>query len=162
MASQKRASIEDLLEFLNSSSIEPNLAWIVPHLYNKKVEYEVLWIYDKTEEFNFHIRQKGQKGAWKGMTASDLVKMMTIEKVDLSNFEFQLLRVICIQAVCSHYYIERSGELIGKEKIEEAIKLITTFTKPEEKEDTSCKTKIPRLKLVDRKKKKKKKDDDKI
>ncbi len=156
MTKKARTSIEDLLRFLNSSSIEPNLAWVIPHLYDNAIEFEILWIYDRDEEYNFNIRKKGESGPWKGMTPQDLVKMMTIEKVDLSNFEFQLLRVICIQAVCSHYYIQRASDLIGEKKIQEAIKLITSFTAEKESEEELTETKVPRLKLVNKKKKKKK------
>ena len=101
---------------------------------------------------NFYIREKGES-AWKNMTAVNLVKFMSTEKVDLVYFEFQLLKVICIQAVCSHCYIERAGELIGKDKIEEAINLITSFTENKDKEKEKKGSSIPRLKLVRRKKK---------
>lgn len=169
----QRATIIELLTFLNKSSIEPSLAWVIPDLYNKKIEYELQWIYDRAGEDNFYIRKKDHDEYWKQMTAEDLYTMMTVEKLDLASLEFQLLRVICVQAVCSHYFIERAGDLIGKERIEEAIKLITNFTDthidkdqdaPDEQEQQISKKqskqtsgKVPRLKLV---RKKNKKDDD--
>ena len=161
MANKPRTSLNDLLTFLNRSSIEPNLAWTIPHLYNKKKEYEIQWIFNLVAEENFYIREKGES-AWLNMTSEDLIDYMNIEKLDLIYFEFQLLKVVCIQAVCSHCYIERAGELIGKDKIEEAIKLITSFTEEkenqEDKESSEDQDKkgssVPRLKLVRRKKKK--------
>lgn len=152
MASKKRTSLEELLDFINRSSIEPNLAWTLPHLYDKDREFEVQWIYNALSSDNYYIREKGES-SWKTMTGTDLIYLMTTEKIDLIFFEFQLLKIICIQAVCSHYYIERAGDLIGKDKVTEAINLITGFTEspPTKKKK---KEKVPRLKLVRRKKKK--------
>lgn len=154
---KERTTLEELLEFLNKSSIEPNLAWTLPHLYEKEREFEVQWIYNALSSANYYFREKGES-AWKTVIGKDLISLMKSEKVDLTYFEFQLLKIICIQAVCSHYYIERAGDLIGKDKITEAINLITGFTEEKKSSKKSKKSKIPRLKLVRRKKRR----DDKI
>jgi hypothetical protein len=123
----ERVSIEDLLKFLNRCSIEPALIWVLPHLYDKKAQYEVQWSFSKSAEENFHIRKVGE-ATWTQLSAEELVKILSIEKVDLAHLEFQLLRTICVQAVCSHYYIERASELIGRDRVMAAIKIISEFS----------------------------------
>lgn len=137
------------MDFLNKFSTEPSLGWTIPHLYDKNTQVEVHWMYDKTTQYNWYLKKKEDE-AWNNFPAAEMVTYLIDKKLDLSHFELELLRVICVQAVCSHYYIERASELIGKDKIDSAIKVITEIL--DEKKQAK---KAPRLKVISFSKKKK-------
>jgi len=154
---KERQSIENLLEFLNKYSTEPNLLWNVPHLYEKE-EILVQWMYDKTTKLNWYFKLKSAE-IWNVSDIRSLMSFLIEKKADLSQFELEVLKIICIQAVCAHYYIEKAGELIGKDKIDSSIEVLREALsrraiESESQEKTLVK-KVPRLKLINKKKKKK-------
>jgi hypothetical protein len=143
-----KSLLEEYLNFINKCSIEPTLLWTTKHLYDKST-YQIKWILDKKQIENFFIKKTEDKEEiWLTFTAKELVDFLNKQKVDLYDFEFQVLKTICIQAVCSHYYIKRAEELVGKDRIETALTMVTSLK-------TETKPKIPRLKLIDKKQKKK-------
>jgi len=140
-----KPTIVQMLEFINRFSTEPVLGWIIPHLYDLE-EYEIQWLYDRSTTLNWYVKQKSAD-VWNNVTATQLEQYLIDEKADLNHFEFEILKIICVQAVCAHYYVEKAGKLVGKEKIEAAIKLM--YEVLEDKKTT----KIPKLRLVKKKKK---------
>lgn len=140
--------LEEYLIFINKCSIEPSLQWTGHHLYDKST-YLIKWILDKKQTENFFIKKTDDKEEiWLAFTAKDLIDFLNNNKIDLYDFEFQILKTICVQAVCSHYYIKRAEELIGRDRVDAALGMITSLK-------VDSKPKIPRLKLIDKKKKKK-------
>lgn len=131
---KEKATIEELIEFLNRSSIEANMGWEIPHLYNPDKTFELQWIFSSTSTETFYIRITGDD-IWLNMSGLELIDFMNDENLDLVYFEFQLLKTICIQAVCSHYYIRQAGDIIGKDKIEDAINLIVGYQDNKEAEE---------------------------
>ena len=150
-----RRTIEELLEFINRFSYERNLSWDISHLYEDDISFEIQWLYDRSTDMNFYFRKitKDEEKVWTNTTYGGLFQLMQDEKVDLSNFELQLLKSIGVQVVCCHYYMERASDLIGADKVEQIVKLIDEIASKETKKQPA-----PRLKVVPRKKKD---DDDK-
>jgi hypothetical protein len=143
-------TIEGYMNFLNKFSTEPNLGWLVPHLYNKDMEAEIHWLYDRSTLYNWYLKEKDED-TWENLTSEEVVDQLINRKFDLSHFEIELLRVICVQAVCAHYYIERAGELVGKDKIEAAIKAISEILNEKKEKKEEKEEKLPKLKLVKKK-----------
>jgi hypothetical protein len=156
---KERQPIENLLEFLNRYSTEPGLVWNVSHLYDKE-EILVQWIYDKTTKLNWYFKLKSEE-TWTTSDISGLMNFLIAQKADLSQFELEVLKIICIQAVCAHYYIEKAGELIGKDKIDLSIEALKEVLGRKAESDATQQSakKVPRLKLINKKKKKKSIDD---
>lgn len=154
-----RPSIESLLEFLNRFSTEPNLSWTISHLYEKEIEIQIQWMYDKTTKLNWYFKLKSAE-IWNVSEIDGLMSFLVAQKADLSQFELDVLKIICVQAVCAHYYIEKAGDLVGRDKIDSSIELLREVLDRKAKEvaQESAK-KVPRLKLINKKKRKDDLDD---
>jgi hypothetical protein len=153
----RKYELGDLLEFVNRFSIESSLSWTVPHLYKPKTHFEIYWIYDKTTQLNWYTKKNNDKD-WYNMAAQDLLHHLIESQADLSNFELYLLRDICMQAVCSHYFVLKASELIGEDKINASIDVMLDLVekKKNDKEIKKLKEKekkATKLKLVSKKKK---------
>jgi len=142
----KKYTIVELVEFINRFSIEQTISWKINHLYKDKINFEVYWIYDKTTLNNWYVK-KSDSDDWLNMIGPNLIKYLVEQKADLGKFELQLLKDICIQAVCSHYFVLRASDLIGEDKVNASIDVMLDLMKQKkiEKENT---VKLPKLKLV--------------
>lgn len=105
------------------------------------------WLFDKTTSFNWYFKKK-QEDTWNVCPSAELLQYLIDEKADLGRFEIELLKVICVQAICCHFYIEKANELIGKERVDGAIRLMNQVL-DQQKEVPET----PRLRLINRKKK---------
>lgn len=162
----KKYTINELLEFVNRFSIESSLSWKIGHLYREEIDFEMYWIYDKSTLSNWYIKKSIDKD-WLNMTSTELVKYLVEQKIDLVKFELQLLRDICMQAVCSHYFVLKASELIGEDKVNASIEVMVDLMKQKQlekevKENTKVKidgkVKTTKLKLVKKVKKESKND----
>lgn len=141
---KKRYTLDQILDFVNRFSTENTLSWSVPSLYKKNQIYEIHWIFDRGTDKNWYAK-KIDDSDWQNLTASELLQLLIDKKCDLVKFELLLLKDICVQAVCAHYFIEKAGDLIGKDKIDAAIQVMAEITKKAETEKNS-----PKLKLVEK------------
>lgn len=142
---KKRYTLDQLLDFINRFSTENTLSWSVPSLYKRSQVYEVHWIFDRATDKNWYAKKQDDND-WQNLTASELLQLLIDKKSDLTKFELLLLKDVCIQAVCAHYFIEKASDLIGRDKIDAAIQVMAEITKKVEieKEKTA-----PKLKLVE-------------
>ena len=159
---KKRATILELLDFINKFSFERGLRWSIVNIYQNQISYDICWIHDKATENNWYMKQSDET-EWVTYNPTDLINQMNLLKLDMIEFEIQLLKDICVQAVCSHYFIERASELIGKDKIDSSIELLKQFTAEKQQEQEAktpnstsskkTKTKTSKLTLVKKTKK---------
>lgn len=140
---KKKYTLDQVLDFVNRFSTENTLSWSIPSLYKKSQVYEVHWIFDRTTDKNWYAK-KLDDSDWQNLTASELLQLLIDKKCDLVKFELLLLKDICVQAVCAHYFIEKASDLIGKDKIDAAIQVMAEITKKVEAEKNQ-----PKLKLVE-------------
>lgn len=140
---KKKYTLDQLLDFVNRFSTENTLSWSVPSLYRKTQIYEIHWIFDRATEKNWYVKKQDEND-WQNLTASELLQLLIDKKCDLTKFELFLLKDICIQAVCAHYFIEKASDLIGKDKVDAAIQVMAEITKKVEIEKST-----PKLKLVE-------------
>jgi len=154
-----KQSIESLLEFLNRFSTESSLSWTVSHLYESEIGFEIQWMYDKTTKLNWYFKTAATE-IWNTADVDGLMDFLIKNKADLSQFEIDILKIICLQAVCDYFYIEKAGEMIGKDRIDSSIQLLKeVLDQKAEPTEQEVVKKIPRLKLLNKKKKSDELDD---
>lgn len=139
MTKQLRPTILQLLQFINKFSFERGMQWTIPNVYQQKIIYEICWIHDKTTDLNWYFKEFATN-QWHNVTAEDLIHKITTLKLDLVEFEIQLLKDICVQAVCSHLFIEKAAELIGQDKIDSSIQLLKEITEKKSEVEQEAKT----------------------
>ena len=144
----KKLTLEELLEFLNTTSIDSSMEWEAPHLY-EDTTFQIRWIYDKQTLDNFYVRVKEDEDEdWLNVGEKDLIALLIANKADLSKFELQLLKTICSQTSCCYYYIEQVKALIGKEKTEKITSMVDEIIK--KKQISSLKKSKPKLRIIDK------------
>lgn len=148
---KKKIIIDDLLSFLDRASIEPQLVWNISHLYTKE-NFKIQWIHGSEDGPSFFLQKTGQD-EWLNLDEKQLLEVLIKEKANLTEFQFELLKTISIQISCSHYYIEKATELIGKDKVKSIVdmtnKIIGSSKDPLEPK-VEPKAKPAKLALVDK------------
>lgn len=114
-------SFNDVLEFIDSHTLDRTLYWQVKQLYSDAY-YEVQWMSSKMWRF-----KDKKEESWTSCSTEDIVESLSQHKVDLSSFEMQVGNTALEQIVGAEFVVKAGRELFGDEAINKHLKAWDNF-----------------------------------
>ena len=117
-------TIEQVLEFINNYFADDRLNVEIPTLYSKEI-YEAFWTRD-IEEPRWLVGVKGS-GNLEQVDTQDLIDFLNKNKLDLVEFQINLLDRILINVGSIAIIVKKARKLLGDSLVDQAIDKIEEF-----------------------------------